>query len=369
MEIDRKEVTRMVKLGHRWYDAVFTAKLNKIRGFLISDTDVCDLYREANCVQLICRRPEEKGERKNEVTGLVLLGAFLFGIKTNANVEQIGLLELVDHYRNLSGLCSYSQFGFAPDSSLNMCFEPSGSLPMKVDLKDLSVADILSISTGGGKMRKHAICQLKQEKQNKAVDIAMLAHFAKLAYQYDPIDQRAEIKHIEEVGKNLPSMVPKLAELNKGKPLGKNWLSTIIKNKLPENEVMKIIEEANKEVVANTPVAQRHRNTNSSTSRNSRSRERNSTLRKGKRRRNINNDHPTATSSNSNLSADSIGELQPPPAKRRKGVVDLDESDSEGRARFFVNSDSETDDSDDSRFFVNNDSGSEDASRFFKRSP
>lgn len=66
------------------------------------------------------------------IKGQLLMGAYLFSIKSNESLPQIAILELLSGYTNIPGFISYSKLGFEKDLTLygNGCFTSLTNLPM-----------------------------------------------------------------------------------------------------------------------------------------------------------------------------------------------------------------------------------------------
>jgi hypothetical protein len=122
----------------------YVALRNKILGFIVVEKGECKIVPDIYCLRLICTKQEAINGFK--IKGSVLLGAFLYCLKSDITKKQYALLELANGYRNLPGFFAYSKFGFekemgffAPD-----CFTEYGNLPMIVDLRE-TYADKQSI--------------------------------------------------------------------------------------------------------------------------------------------------------------------------------------------------------------------------------
>lgn len=111
-------------------------KRKKILGFLIAERGECRMKRNTYSVNLICiqKNPVVVGSKPYTVKGTILLGAFLYCIKSYDGilevlgeggedeethpVDQQGILELAGAYENLDGFFAYSKLGFKKDISL-----------------------------------------------------------------------------------------------------------------------------------------------------------------------------------------------------------------------------------------------------------
>jgi hypothetical protein len=98
-------------------------KSESVGGFIIVQKGECKKLPYVYSVNLICT---------NNVKGQLLLGAYLFIIKSNPELPQIAILELAHGYTNISGFISYSKLGFEKDLHLygENCFESLTTLPM-----------------------------------------------------------------------------------------------------------------------------------------------------------------------------------------------------------------------------------------------
>jgi len=122
-------------------------KMAKIVGFLIAQKGECQKYPEAYAVNLICTR--ERG-----ISGL-LLGCYMYSIKSHPEYMQKGLLELSDEFRNVNGFCAYRKMGFRIDADIftskirvGDCLEFSTyMLPMSVELGEVSRHQIIERCT------------------------------------------------------------------------------------------------------------------------------------------------------------------------------------------------------------------------------
>lgn len=120
-----------------------TDKNKSIVGFIVVEKGECKLLKELVCVNLIC-------VKENTIKGSVLLGAYLYCIKSSKRKNKRGLLELAGSYSNLAGFFSYTKLGFDKDETLfNIkCFDNPENLPMSVDLMKYEKSDIIDLVTG-----------------------------------------------------------------------------------------------------------------------------------------------------------------------------------------------------------------------------
>ena len=122
-------------------------KNKSIVGFIVVERGECKLFRDQVCVNLIC-------VKENTIKGSVLLGAYLYCIKSSfLPKNQRGLLELAGSYSNLAGFFSYTKLGFDKDESLfhKKCFHNPENLTMSVDLQKYEKKDIIDLVTGDKK--------------------------------------------------------------------------------------------------------------------------------------------------------------------------------------------------------------------------
>jgi hypothetical protein len=87
-----------------------TREINTIVGFIIAQRGECPKYPDAYVVNLICTR----------VSGIskLLLGGYLYAIKSQPHLLQLGILELAGAFGNLDGYCAYGGVGFVIDSDI-----------------------------------------------------------------------------------------------------------------------------------------------------------------------------------------------------------------------------------------------------------
>jgi len=160
-------------------------KLNLVHSVMIVQKGECAVKPRTVAVRLICSRKTMKAH--------ILMGAYLYTIKKKGKkVDQMGILELADGYKNLSGFCLYTKFGFKEDKNLyvpvlwknekgytwhqnqdkdlwvpdptnydfkshkqkRMCFGNQDNLPMSVDLTDITEEAIIKTTTKGKPIRK-----------------------------------------------------------------------------------------------------------------------------------------------------------------------------------------------------------------------
>lgn len=161
-------------------------KLNHVHSVMIVQKGECAVRPRTVAVRLICSRKTMKAN--------ILMGAYLYTIKKKGGkVDQTGILELADGFKNLPGYCLYTKFGFKEDKSLyvpvlwknekgykwhqknqdkdlwvpdptnydfknlkqkRMCFGNQENLPMSVDLTNITEQAIIKTTTKGKPIRK-----------------------------------------------------------------------------------------------------------------------------------------------------------------------------------------------------------------------
>ncbi len=117
-------------------------KLNKVAGFLIAEYGECKDLPNSFSVNLICSKQSMSIPK---IKGTVLLGAYLYCIKSNTTIDPIGLLELAGGYTNVAGIISYSKLGFRENLDLfkGTCFLDAGNLPMNVNVNSITYDQII----------------------------------------------------------------------------------------------------------------------------------------------------------------------------------------------------------------------------------
>jgi len=122
-------------------------KSKSVGGFIIVQKGECkrlpgsvSSFDDVYSVNLICT---------NNVKGQLLLGAYLFILKT-APKAQVAILELAGGYTNIPGFISYSKLGFKKDTGLygNNCFMSLSNLPMSKYLMNETPENIIKTVVG-----------------------------------------------------------------------------------------------------------------------------------------------------------------------------------------------------------------------------
>lgn len=127
----------------------YTALRTKILGFIVVEKGECKMLSEIYCIRLICVKTTTVSGYK--IKGSILLGAFLYCLKSNPSEKQAALLELANGYRNLPGFFAYSKFGFFKEVMLfhRNCFYEYGNLPMMITLDTYeTVEQIIDVTLG-----------------------------------------------------------------------------------------------------------------------------------------------------------------------------------------------------------------------------
>lgn len=140
-------------------------KLGKIVGFLIAQKGECKKYPLAYAVNLICTR--ESG------IASLLIGAYMYAIRSNTVLTQKGLLELAGSFHNINAYCLYRKMGFVvdpdifdPDIGGRYCLSDRDQmLPMSVDLSELSLPQILKMIASPS-TNKEPLCDRRFTKIN-----------------------------------------------------------------------------------------------------------------------------------------------------------------------------------------------------------
>uniref|UniRef100_A0A6C0B8V9 Uncharacterized protein n=1 Tax=viral metagenome TaxID=1070528 RepID=A0A6C0B8V9_9ZZZZ len=127
--------------------------LEKVVGFIIVQLGECTILPNAYAVNLICTRTLELDDgTSTTIKGALLMGAYLFCIKklVSHGVQQVGILELADGYKNFAGFSSYTKMMFDKDIALCVegCFYDNTNLAMSVNLQGLSEQEIIDLATG-----------------------------------------------------------------------------------------------------------------------------------------------------------------------------------------------------------------------------
>jgi hypothetical protein len=107
-------------------------------------------YNNVYSVFLICSNISNISDvNLPPIKGQLLMGAYLFTIKSNMLLPQIAILELLDGYRNIPGFIAYSKLGFEKDLSLydKNCFYSLNTLPMSNNLTNKNTTDIIQFVT------------------------------------------------------------------------------------------------------------------------------------------------------------------------------------------------------------------------------
>jgi hypothetical protein len=140
-------------------------RIGLVHGFLISQKGECVKFPEVHSVSLICTK---NGCIPN--AGSLLLGAYLYVIKSTPSIPQMGILDLAFGHSNTGGYCAYKKFGFDYRAGLfNDCYPPEDggydNLPMAVDISPWQPEYIIQLTTGAVKLPKGPLCDLRGDQQ------------------------------------------------------------------------------------------------------------------------------------------------------------------------------------------------------------
>jgi len=141
-------------------------KMDSIYGIIIVQKGECKIFPDTYAINLICAN--KSGMSK------YLLGLYLYAIKKQPEIDQLGLLELAGKYTNTSGLCSYEKFGFNYNPYLiENCFSDyyNENLPMTVDLDNYPEEKIFQIMNDEIKLPKDKICNVKDQKKQEMIGV------------------------------------------------------------------------------------------------------------------------------------------------------------------------------------------------------
>jgi hypothetical protein len=138
-------------------------KLTNILGFLIVKKGECRMLNNVWGVNLICNRVNSPLEKDSfTIKGQILLGCYLYAIKTNTNVsihDKTGFLELAGGFENSSAFFAYYKMGFNVNLELSnkdylyaeldydLYDDLDHNLPMSIDLQDISKKDIINLTS------------------------------------------------------------------------------------------------------------------------------------------------------------------------------------------------------------------------------
>lgn len=147
-------------------------KISKIKAFIVVQKGECKKYMNTYTIKLVCGK--EKGD------AIPLIGAYCYMIAKNnerTGSRDKGILEMIGLYKNVSGLCSYTKFGFEEDIDLlddeNCYTNFADSLPMSANISRYQPPSIYIdiVNTNRGVMG-HTICKIKNE-ESKIITISL----------------------------------------------------------------------------------------------------------------------------------------------------------------------------------------------------
>ena len=101
----------------------------------------CKMKPDIPALKIICALPGGYGD--------IIMYSYIYCLKKYGLSQ--GILELSEHFDNMSGLCLYNKYGFKEDMEMKnfMCFPEVGTLPMSSDVDEISfdkLDRILSLS-------------------------------------------------------------------------------------------------------------------------------------------------------------------------------------------------------------------------------
>lgn len=160
-------------------------QFDQILGFIVVEFGECITHPSAYAIQLICARYRINEVAYTWMKSYIFLGAYLCIIK-GLDCEQIGILELVDGYNNIPGLCAYSKFGFREDESLEErgCFPNIDNLAMSVHLSGITINNIIDVVVDSKIVRKEDDYDLCQKFIPKTKEQAKIQSRIAGKYQY-----------------------------------------------------------------------------------------------------------------------------------------------------------------------------------------
>lgn len=147
------------------------------------------------------------------IKGQLLMGAYLFSIKSNESLPQIGVLELLSGYTNIPGFISYSKLGFEKDLNLygKGCFTSLTNLPMSNYWITKEPDEIIQAVTTvkGLEIDKEPIEIIQFYKSNKDVKKKeRLGVFCNILYriELEPIEILERLIEIYDNDENMENM-------------------------------------------------------------------------------------------------------------------------------------------------------------------
>lgn len=101
----------------------------------------CKMKPDIPALKIICALPGGYGD--------IIMYSYIYCLKKHGLSQ--GILELAEHFDNMSGLCLYNKYGFKEDMEMKnfLCFPEVGTLPMSSDVHDIEfdkLDRILSLS-------------------------------------------------------------------------------------------------------------------------------------------------------------------------------------------------------------------------------
>lgn len=155
--------------------AYATSKIKLIKAFIIVQRGECKKLEYSYTVKLVCGRG--KGD------AMPLLGAYCYLIRKENIVtgsDDQGLLELAGLYSNISGLCSYTKFGFKENVNLlgEDCYPLfMDCIPMSSDFSGKTLEQIIHVVNTNVGFDTHPICEVRGGNQTLFITLYSLLYF------------------------------------------------------------------------------------------------------------------------------------------------------------------------------------------------
>lgn len=128
----------------------------------------CDKYPNAYVLDIICSNAQSNVRSNGKLVsnGALLLGLYMYSI-LNSNAEKVGILEVANGYKNISGLCLYTKFGFHKDKSLysRYCFRDLVNTSMIAHVEEIGKQKIVDIVTNRDNgYQKDMLCNIRDKQ-------------------------------------------------------------------------------------------------------------------------------------------------------------------------------------------------------------
>ena len=124
------DITKPLLKRNQAIDDMIDELQSRIMAFVIVELGECKMKPDVISINLICTNGTGG-------VGQLILGAVLYCIGSQTELEKECVLELAKGYQNISGFLTYSKLGFVPNLDLfkpRYCFGAKTNLPMSVDL-------------------------------------------------------------------------------------------------------------------------------------------------------------------------------------------------------------------------------------------